>query len=100
MTHPSQPESPEVAPRPEREGNFNDYVLVKVTPAGEKIWDEHWAEVRVIMGNPEAGILERDEDGFTKIQLWELANVFGPAMCNGSRALPVEMNFKFPESDM
>ena len=75
--------------------NFNDYVLVKVTPAGEAMWDA--ARQRTREAYPEAGRLERDEEGYTKMQLWEVAQYFGAAMYNGNPNLPLETTFKFPQ---
>lgn len=83
----SQPSEP-VAPALLTEININDSVWVRVTPVGEHIYRQHWLALRM-----DPLPLRRDADGWTKFQLWELANVFGAAMYNGGR-VPVETTIR------
>ena len=80
------------------EASFNNPVLVKITPAGEKLWHEHHAaskELAESIGMPGLYEITRDKDGYTRMQLWEVANIFGKAMSMGVVDLPVDMNFMF-----
>jgi hypothetical protein len=92
MTHEANPTQPEQATSPEVIANFNDEVLVKITPAGEEMWDAAHAEVRKTY--PNAFPIARDEDGYTKLHLHEVANIFGPGMYNGNPRLPIKTTFK------
>ena len=84
---------------PEREVSFNDEVLVRVLPEGEAIWNAHYAEaVRAFTdrGEPNPYVLQRDEEGYTRMLLWQVAYIYGPHIGYNGRELPIEMNFKFP----
>ncbi len=62
--------------------DLNEKVLVKVTAAGEKIWDGH------------VGVsLEKDRNGWTEMFLWQLIDVFGEemnAICKGPDRWPID----------
>lgn len=75
--------------------NLNDEVLVKVTPEGETAYQEYY---RAVFKGSSVDIptLERDADGYSRMQLWEVANIFGPHMYMGA-ALPIETELKFVE---
>lgn len=64
------------------EFNINEYVWVKLTPHGEKIWR---ADRKQYMDHlPDwATLPEPDADGFHKFQLWALMNLFGEHCYNG-----------------
>lgn len=88
----------EYAGTPEIKANFNDLVKVKITPAGERIWQAFHEEARSIMrrlGKDHTFDLERDEEGFTVLQLWQVAQIFGPHINEYNVDLPFEMDFKF-----
>lgn len=77
--------------------NLNDTVLVKVTPAGWAYAEAQWAIFNAQTGRSLPFALLRDQhqpdrDGWSRWQLWELANTFGAEMFNGNMALPIEMN--------
>jgi hypothetical protein len=81
-----------------REGNFNDEVLVRITPTGEAIWRDFYADAREFytsQGEPNPYVIERNEDGYTRIQIWQFATIFGAGMYHGNNTPPVEMGFKF-----
>lgn len=78
---------------------FSDEILVRVTPAGEAIWDKRQDDIArqfVDKSQFTPRKIERDEQGYTKMQLFQVANIFGEAMCNGNNNLPVEVQFKIP----
>jgi hypothetical protein len=69
--------------------NLNDKVLVKITPAGEQIRNNYFAGIK--MDTP---AIERDSEGWTEMQLYEVANLFGAEMYNGNPRLPIEPTFR------
>jgi hypothetical protein len=75
-----------------REFNMNDTVLVRLTPEGHEQYRKSWNELRL-----EPPPLKSEEDGWTRFQLWDLCNTFGPALYNGSR-VPFEttIRLEFP----
>lgn len=83
--------------------NFNDEVLVRITPTGEELWRRHYE--RLAHYAAEIGLaaqfatpdIERDEEGYTRMQLNQVANIFGEAMFTGSPP-PVETTFKFVQA--
>lgn len=81
----------------QREGNFNDEVLVKITPTGEAIWHDFHAAARAFMvnnGHQDPYVITRDEDGYTRMQLWKVASIFGDSLSWGGPE-PIEMRFKY-----
>jgi len=84
------PQTPEA--NQELQRNFNDEVFVKVTPLGEEMWNEYHADARA--GDSTAFQLQRDDEGYTRMQLSEVAHIFGPGLTTGFD-LPIEPTFKF-----
>lgn len=82
--------------RPEGEANFNDEVWVKVTPAGEQAFNEHYAQFRESFEKAQVPIpkLERGENGWTRMQLHQVAVIFGRHMYHSNQNPPLEMNFR------
>jgi hypothetical protein len=69
--------------------NFNEYVKVKVTPYGEEILKKERASLNLeIIKRGGQGLgeykLKKDEDGYTRFQLWDLMNRFGLYMNLGA----------------
>jgi hypothetical protein len=93
MTHETSIPTPEYCLTQELIANFNDEVLVKITPTGEEMWNAVYARTRDLY--PDAFPIQRDEEGYTKLQLHVIANIFGPAMYNGNPHLPIEPTFKY-----
>jgi len=85
----SNTSSEQTGERPKTIRNFNEIVWVKITPAGEQILEEYYKRLNVKV--PE---LERDAEGFTEMQLWKVANIFGKEMRNGQDNPSIEMTFK------
>ena len=80
----------EIPPQPENtEQNFNDQVWIKVTQEGEQIRDKYYKGLGV-----ETPPLEKDAEGWTEMQLYEVANLFGGEMYNGSPHLLIETTFR------
>jgi len=83
-------------PEPEGVANFNDRVWVKITPEGERVWNEFYAKMKGIFdaaGTPVPKV-ERDADGWTQLQLHDVAHIFGSELYNGNPVSPVEMEFR------
>src|SRR3989338_1593554 len=78
---PSQPENPEQ--------NFNDQVWVKITQEGEQVRDKYYKGLKM-----ETPPFEKDAEGWTKMQLHEVAQLFGSEMYNGNPHLPIETTFR------
>lgn len=74
---------------PEVVRNFNDTVWVKITPHGERVWAAHHWNLGI-----QAPPIKRDEQGYTEMPMWEIANVFGKDMFNGQPNLPLEMSYR------
>ena len=76
-----------------KEISFNDTVYVRVGPIGERLWAEHYKDFKAI-GAPVPEI-RRDAKGWTKMQLHEVANIFGPGMSMTSGlGAPIEPRFR------
>lgn len=52
--------------------NLNDFVSVKLTRAGVDFYYQHEAAFGLVTDGPKT-----DEDGWFRIQLWELMSIFG-----------------------
>ena len=77
--------------------NINDYVLVKLTVAGRWLHRKRHDELRREYPSlPKYVPPKADADGYTKWQLWELMQVFGPGM-SLVRDPPFEMVIRIPE---
>jgi hypothetical protein len=63
--------------------NLNVNVRVKPTRHGEKT-EEQWVRKLFPFGSHGSILHVPDKDGYTKWELWELMNVFGPEMYNGN----------------
>ena len=61
--------------------NVNEIVWVKLTEHGKSVWKKHWEDLKVPAKHCE---LRLNWDGRARFQMWELMQVFGPAMyCGG-----------------
>jgi hypothetical protein len=61
--------------------NINDRVRVKLTDLGRKIHRENWEPIVAPRAyHPR----DEDKDGWSEWQMWELMNMFGPHLANGS----------------
>ncbi len=62
--------------------NVNDFVRVKLTKRGIEIYEDYYKDILLCKGvgniSPEI-----DKDGYTRLQLWELMNIFGKSMVMG-----------------
>ena len=73
--------------------NINDYVKVKLTDHGRNILDNQNAELKKCYPDAEPRH-KPDENGFYKIQLWELMSIFGEYLYNGCK-IPFETTIEF-----
>lgn len=68
--------------------NINDKVKVKLTPYGEEIHYKHFSIFKGWLPEHMKKLIslepEKDEDGYTTYQLWELMNIFGSEMHMGA----------------
>lgn len=69
--------------------NINNYVSVKLTKEGGEQWYRHHERFGIIGDGPEI-----DENGWMRIQLWELMQIFGSELRNGG-PLMFETNILF-----
>lgn len=76
--------------------NINEHVRVKLTPAGLKVLNDHWAEFGVL---DKLDRLEVDDQGFTEFQLWDLMSIFGSSICIGSKTM-FETDIYFDSKDL
>lgn len=58
--------------------DINEYVWVKLTDIGRKAHADHWRQYaeRLKCEVP----IHTDTEGWSRFQLWELMNIFGPMM--------------------
>lgn len=77
-----------------RNFNVNEYVRVRLTDVGRRIYEKSWRDVGV-----EPLPLKTDDKGWTEFQMWEMCHYFGSHMNNGAR-VPFEttIQIKFPSS--
>lgn len=58
--------------------NVNHYVRVKLTSVGWELVKNHWVQFGLAAPKP-----TMDTGGWTRWQLWDLMNIFGPHLYNG-----------------
>ena len=75
--------------------NCNEYVYVKLTQFGKEILAKDEEEFRRLYNiEPIYKFKPEDEDGWSKWQLWDLMNIFGPYMKMGCNN-PFDLSIKF-----
>ena len=72
---------------PPRTINLNDQIRFKITKYGEAYLERLNQTSPVYKQYPKT--FEKDADGFSTAQIWEIANIFGPEMYNGCNP-PIE----------
>lgn len=77
------------------EFNVNNKVKVKVTEFGEQVLRKRHEEVNKHFLESSEFQLEKDGEGFTEFQLWELMSIFGEHLYNGAE-VPFETTIKIP----
>ncbi len=79
--------------------NLNDYAYVKLTTFGKKVLFDYCCKAGV--NESEARKLYNMRYNTIKIQLWELAHIFGPNLYNGATEHPFTTGFIFiPEEKL
>lgn len=90
-------EQPRTERAEKREGvhNINDNVWVKITRKGEQVFDEYYRqyEETLVKANVSLPRVERDPQGYTKMQLHEVMRIFGPHLYNGNPDLVIETEY-------
>lgn len=81
--------------------NFNDSVRVKLTDWGKEVYFHQFDELNKFItshgGTPiKPNFPEADENGYTRIQLWQFMEIFGQhiGMCKDPVALPLEFLYE------
>ena len=69
--------------------NMNDEVWVKITPTGRALLRKYYAEIGMQVPDRKT-----DPGGRMRLQLWEVAKIFGPGMYLGGEP-PIEMEIEF-----
>jgi len=64
--------------------NLNSNVKVKITPLGHSIREKFYATYGITPGQ-----LEKDSEGFSKMQLWQVMQIFGDHMRLGMPEQPI-----------
>ena len=76
-----------------RNFNVNEYVRVRLTEVGRKVYEDHFRSLKV-----KPLPLRTDDKGWTEFQMWEMCHYFGACMYNGSVSpIETEIQIKFPE---
>ena len=83
--------------------NINDNVLVRLTPAGHRAYNEYYerlfADYASEFGIPEIRYVEIEGERWAKFQIWGFMQIFGPAIYMGmTEGLFLNNHIKFPES--
>ena len=85
-------------PEPEGVLNLSDPVWIKVNPKGEWIWNEYHASMKA--SYEAAGVpppkLEKDEQGWTRLQLHEVMKIFGQHLSTAEET-PFETNIRIKD---
>lgn len=83
--------------------NINNYVRVKLTPLGREIYRERRRDFKRLLEKQcvkvklADSMLVEDEEGWSKWQLWNLMEVFGPHVGLGSDPVfQTEIDILFP----
>lgn len=82
--------------------NINSEVRIKLTPFDIKRLKENYEEIRKDYPHvtDEFKLPEVDENGFSKMPLWEVMNNFGDLLFNGSSNPPFEINIQIDDADL
>jgi len=64
--------------------NLNNNVKVKITPLGQSIREKFYASYGI-----KARPLDKDSEGFTEMQLWQVMQIFGEHMHFGLPEQPI-----------
>lgn len=79
--------------------NINYNVWVKLTPEGKKQYRKYYRDLfRNISSFIEVKKLPAPDNGWYKFQMWELMEVFGPALYMGCR-VPFETEIRIEVED-
>lgn len=69
--------------------NVNDYVHIKLTPLGKKVYLGHYNEYRELSYQPLMKRMPKytksEKKGYHKFQLWEIMQIFGEIIYNGCK---------------
>ena len=83
--------------------NINNEVRVKLTDEGIRIYEKRYRDITKRLPNEAKKHMERfrrpesDEEGYSRMQLWELMNLYGEYMYNGNMDIPFETEIDIPD---
>lgn len=89
---------PEVEKTAEISVSLNNFVLVRITDRGSKDWYDFYSE-RSPNCPQRIPVITRDEQGYTKMRICEMINVFGDQLHCDNPRLPIEPVFKLVDSE-
>lgn len=73
--------------------NINDYFRIKITERGAEAWAKHFTDLGL-----EPRSLSVLPDGWTRMQAWEVMQIFGPAIVHGLHSpFETEIQIEFKE---
>lgn len=81
--------------------NINDYVWIKLTSKGQEFLLNKEKSLTDKFNHDFSGLYtnkEKDTEGYSQWQLWELMNVFGEQLQIGIKGLLFETTIKIPET--
>ena len=67
--------------------NINQFIKVKLTDYGQQIHIKHYDKYLKSIFPESKNIPVKDENGYTKYQLWEFMNIFGAYVFNGEEQI-------------
>lgn len=84
--------------------NINEEVKVKLNDLGRKIYTDHIDKLNVFLtsihGSNLSTSIKIDENGYTKFQLWDLMNLFGPYLEIGKSSMFTDNEIVFLTEDV
>lgn len=83
--------------------NINNDVRIKLTDEGIKIYKSMWQEIIKRLPKEAKNRMKKfmepeiDEEGYSRMQLWEVMNIYGKYMYNGNVNIPFETEIDIPD---
>lgn len=74
--------------------NINSKVMIKITKMGESVYNKHYNNLNMVPPK-----IERDENGYTIFQMWEVFNIFGASLTMVF-SVPFETNILINDADI
>jgi hypothetical protein len=81
-----------------REFNVNHYVYVRITEQGWKVLEDYFRALDFPPIAREQAYYAPDEHGWSRFQMWDLMNIFGPSMGMGFGPVPFETTIRLQDA--